>query len=488
MSSTVAIPVNPATVQQGKTQTAAMRRVRRRVKRLEKAERLRTGLQVKVEGATAQDFLRRARLADYNLQTHMPLEGLALNRLPAGISKVGMDWAMYVLDPASAPIPTGVPDYRTGGICTLPHNLDRVYACPNENWSTWCACFVTTSFPNMIGFVVATKDQADMDYLLSHKGFRKIMFQNISGEWWDCTHDVWDNETERAYYCCVYDNLLEVSSDGNDNFAAVQYRLIGRSITTSLSGPQMYYGGRIVSGQVEPSIMYKPPAREADTSQNHVAQIYLNVPIQTVDELIRVDPRRGQRDAILGDYNVLRLNVDKRYPTPFTSLYTGYFAICSEGATGLSEGDQIKYQSTYAPYEDNFQWGITYYLEMKKEVSVNYKMCSAVEIVPTPESVYSRTTHAAPMRDDYAMDFVQDATYILGHSYPSDYNDFRKLLGKIWGVARKIIPGAALIGSAFFPQAAPVLGTVAGILSRLGPKVKPKPSKAPGLAVVPVKS
>lgn len=449
-----------------KKEQKKVRRLRRKLKKLSAEQRLETGLQVELNSSDPLHYLRRIGQKELGVlqNSKMPAAGLALNRLQPGMSKEGFNWAMYCLDPASVPLPSGVPDYRTGGICVLPNNINLTFSCPNSGWKTWCACFITTSFPSTIGWVIAAQTQTDLEFCLNHADSVYLFTDSGFNEWKEvsASHTF---EGKQVYSFNILSDVI-TRTVGDDTNPLVQYRTIGRSVTLSPNGPQLNYGGRIISGQVEPSLMHAPPSFISNTEMLPPS-IFFTVPIQSVAELQRVDPRRGERDFIKGDYNVLRLNIDRRYPKPYTVFYDGWLVVAPEGSDALVDLKKLGHSGNTTLFDDNFMWGCTFCLDLDLTTGVVFKLCSGLEIVPSPESAFSRTTHPAPARDDYALDFMADAVYLLGHSYPADYNDFRTLLRKIWGVARKVIPGAALIGSTLFPTAAPTINSLANALAKI---------------------
>ena len=184
--------------------------------------------------------------------------------------------------------------------------------------------------------------------------------------------------------------------------------------------------------------------------------------------LLETDALAGERAASLGDYNVLRMSTPWGSPTLRPTLQIGDTAWCTNDDTQVNDIDWAK-SSHHHTWNDDFNWGVTFYEGLNPQEVVKVKVMGTVEMVPKQGSALATLTKVVPPADLAAITLVADITCQLPHSYPADYNDLGGIFGAIGHALKNIgVPLARTVGSLGLPIASPIASGLAQIASAFG--------------------
>lgn len=409
----------------------------------------------------------------------------------------GFHWAMHYLDPATVSPPAGVPDYGTENAIVIKTNAQWTITDPFGTGSAcdWCTCILSTPLVNFPYILITATSEADLTTALTNPRFLSQFAKYYSdqgtagnlhwGEWirFDGTNIKFNNT---VYAMVIHNDCGGIATVSviDDSTPWSRMRMLAKGTTVELVGREYDLSGKVVAGQVDAPMICQPPSMSLTGADDEIAvkvesdaKVMFTMPTQSQSELLRIDARAGTRPAKDGDYMVQRLRGGLLYPQFYGPSSVGWITFAREGLVPVANytadenvfGTLISRQ--FGPiYDPNFNWGIMFLTGVARSQSFSIKQTGSIQVVPFAESQLASVTSDIVQPDPAALYFAQKATFALMHSFPADYNDFRLLLGKILGWAKKLMPFAGGAITTLYPAAAPAVATASRVIDALGPK------------------
>jgi hypothetical protein len=390
---------------------------------------------------------------DYWNTSLVPFQRLA----QTAVTEDGMKYMINVMDPAASTGAAegrvalgasnpGVPDYKTGNILMQPTPLSETFGPPNgiNTDETWDMCVIVTPIPEcpFIVFKRISAQGTDWNDLIA--GTWALNDNGVNASWWYLPQNLPDG----AYPSTNYSHL----------------RLVSRSVTSETVGALLYKGGTVTSGQVPANFMFTPynPSDQLSSSPK-VGTVCWKMPQLGSDVLFQFDRLAKQRDATLGDYNVLRISEPSGCPVDEPTIKSGQLGVCDYTQTQVNNINWMV-SSHHVTYGASFNVGLIYFEAIAPENNIRLKLHGFLEGTPNMGGPLASLSKVAPASDPAAIQLVNDITNELPHSYPASYNDLGGLLGVIGHVIHGVSGVVQHLG---IPVASGVAGVIHGISGAL---------------------
>lgn len=391
-----------------------------------------------------------------------PMERLAA----ASLSQTGLEWAVERLDPGGCHCSSpGVPDRVSSPRVVLPRRTTDTVSSGMSlaEGETWDIALVGAPMMGTALMLCRKKSSADWPTNFIYTNHKS----GTSTSGWKQTV-----ASNAEFFIWSYPD----SNFGGEipSLAASSVRLVSRSVTSELVGPQLYRSGTVTSGQypVEVSssnwgLLDSTPA----TFGTYPANL-IRFPALEPSIIVTYDKLAGQRQANLGDYNVTRFTSS----TGVSDVLPAIQARCYFYPTDKSVSDLV-YDEDVGPGAENWidtvspsaNMSVTVYSGLSPQDVLRVKVCGTQEIYPLPHSPLVSLTTVNPPLDQGAIDLVSEIEAELPHSYPSDYNDLGGLLGVIGRFFRDHgVPAARIIGGLGIPIVSPIGQAIGSLASAFG--------------------
>lgn len=385
----------------------------------------------------------------------------------SSITEEGLRWALDRLDPAASHcVSPGIPDRVSAPRMVYPFKVSTTVSSNGlglKDTETWDLAFVVLPLADRMGIMVKKKSS---DPWPTTFGRSFTVDSTPAKDVTDLDSVPFDSNTNLCEGFWRFPSTA-AGGDGTSSIAN-RFRIVSRSLTSNLIGPNLYRSGMVTSGQVAPEIV--PFNTENFTAPNPlVTQRWIRTPMFDPSSILTSDRLAGQRPANDGDYTVIRgcsvtgvndLSLTNTGILGFFDSSVPFDQLSSLSVIGLSIEDVLSEGSNMAT---------VVYSGLNSQDVVRLKACSTIELYPIPGSIISTLSTANPRLDQAAIDLVTEIEDELPHSYPADYNDLGGLLGVIGGFFKKIgVPVARIVGGMGLPIVSPIASALGDVASHFG--------------------
>jgi hypothetical protein len=219
--------------------------------------------------------------------------------------------------------------------------------------------------------------------------------------------------------------------------------------TTELNSSALTNEGRVVTGQWSPDISLSILPTSADPPL-YYDTYRVEIPAILETEIVSSDQFCRQAEAKTGSYVPVRPISSGLDITPSQEwrLLSGIVA----GATPATIETLTDHKDLYLR-----GWCVTseHWSGLNPLASLRIKVREDLEVVASPDSIYSPFSTSGLPDDTRARSIVQEFSRTQPHGYPSDFNDLGSMLGNIIGGVGDAVKGLGI----------PILSDIAGTVS-----------------------
>lgn len=331
-------------------------------------------------------------------------------------------WLNDVLDPFKYQTENNIdiPDFTTSAKVTLPTNVNITIPAPEltSTTDTWDCIIIVSPFADM--YMMHIKKPTDSPIPVADQ----LNLVNLNNQYDDSSLWYLPRYVQSGSY-----TLIDFS----------EARVLSRSIKTNLKGVPNN-NTIVTSGQLSPNIVTF--GLNAYTNYPITPQIRWQLPPYTSELLIKTDPLAVQRNATLGDYNVLR---PQKIPELISTRLMGTLSICDYTDITINSANWVR--STHHLLGNNdFNCGLIIYEKIAANNSLNIQLNGHISGTPNPYNMnLTSLLFPSPKLNLNVLSYVSDYCKNASHSYGFDerpkinYNLYIYKNYIIWGIILLIV-------------------------------------------------